>query len=235
VSAFAIHALCAGSRFMASSADWPADPYEFLVGVTLAHPRAIRLHKCLGIAQSRPGLTPAKLTKAAIIRAHALAEGGRIESPNFERSGSRHRIRSSAMTGAGSLAPTPLMPAPQPSKDLKKFPGIGDPGAERILLFVDIAPCRRCRRNATQVAVRIPWRLTRLVTRRTIAKERRLIDAEIPATLAARQRAFLIRTLVLAKTGVQALHAQMDTCPIASTCAYSAARKGCGTEASGSP
>jgi len=47
------------------------------------------------------------------------------------------------------------LPIPQAKKALKKFPGIGDPGAEKILLFAGVLPVLALESNGLRVLSRL--------------------------------------------------------------------------------
>jgi hypothetical protein len=55
----------------------------------------------------------------------------------------------------GDLRAALAGPLPAARKTLKKFPGIADPGADRIFLFAGMAPIAAVPSNGTQVLVRI--------------------------------------------------------------------------------
>jgi endonuclease III len=55
----------------------------------------------------------------------------------------------------GNLKPVLDLPTPQAKRALKKFPGIGDPGAEKLLLFAGRLPVLAPESNALRVLVRL--------------------------------------------------------------------------------
>jgi endonuclease III len=103
---------------------------------------------------------------------------------------------------------------------LKRFPGIADPGADRILLFARAAPVAAVPSNCAHVLVRIALGLERENYAVTYREAQDLIDQELPAEFHARQRAYLLlkahgQTICKRKP-------QCDRCPIRSACSYSA-------------
>ena len=135
--------------------DWPVEPYEFLVWWHCGYPASDeacargwqRLNDDIGIL-------PNQLLKAAPHQLSAsLRSGGLVPELRAERlkqiamvvqdhmGGDLHR----ALNGTLSEA----------RKTLKSFPGIADPGADRILLFAGIAPVAAVPSNGTQVLIRL--------------------------------------------------------------------------------
>jgi len=55
----------------------------------------------------------------------------------------------------GDLAGAMRQPAARARRSLKKFPGIGDPGAEKILLFARIQPALALESNGLRVMIRL--------------------------------------------------------------------------------
>jgi endonuclease-3 len=55
----------------------------------------------------------------------------------------------------GDLAGAVRQPAARARRSLKKFPGIGDPGAEKILLFARIQPALALESNGLRVMIRL--------------------------------------------------------------------------------
>jgi endonuclease III len=103
---------------------------------------------------------------------------------------------------------------------LKKFPGISDPGVDRILLFARISPVAAVPSNCPHVAVRIMLGLERESYSVTYREAQSLIEDEVPAQLHQRQRAFLLlkahgQTICKTKP-------KCERCPVSSACAYAA-------------
>ena len=65
-------------------------------------------------------------------------------------------------------------------KKLKKFPGIAEPGADRILLFGKVAPVEAVPSNCPHVLVRIQLGLERENYSVTYREAQALIEADIP-------------------------------------------------------
>ena len=75
---------------------------------------------------------------------------------------------------------------------MKKFSNIADPGADRILLFAGIAPIAAVPSNCPQVLVRILHGQERENYGVNYREAQQAIAAEVPETLDARKRAYLL-------------------------------------------
>ncbi len=106
---------------------------------------------------------------------------------------------------------------------LKRFPNIGDPGADRILLFAGIAPIPAVPSNCPYVLVRIRQGRERETYSVTYREAQHAIEAEIPKSIDARTRAYLLlkrHGQTLCKSG----NPKCDDCPLASCCAFAAGK-----------
>ena len=106
---------------------------------------------------------------------------------------------------------------------LKRFPGIADPGADRILLFGKVKPVAAVPSNCPQVLVRIQLGLERENYGVTYGEAESLIKAEVAEKFVLRQRAYL-----LLKQHGQSIckrsKPKCSECPISAHCAYFAGK-----------
>src|SRR5262249_39572601 len=77
-------------------------------------------------------------------------------------------------------------------KALKRFPGMGDPGAERIMLFAGIAPLAAIPSNATQVVVRLQCGGSLGAYAKDYRQGAVFVESATPATIKSRRRAYLL-------------------------------------------
>jgi endonuclease III len=92
----------------------------------------------------------------------------------------------------GDLRSALVGPIVKVRKLLKKFPGIADPGADRILLFGGIAPVAAIPSNGPHVLVRIQRGLEHESYAVTYREAQQAIMAEVPEEINARSRAYLL-------------------------------------------
>src|SRR5262249_45299367 len=102
---------------------------------------------------------------------------------------------------------------------LKRFPGIADPGADRILLFAGIAPVPAVPSNSPYVLVRIQRGREPAKYAATYREARQAIEAEVPETIDARTRAYLLLQRH-AQTLCKRTRPKCDDCPLNTCCAY---------------
>jgi endonuclease III len=84
------------------------------------------------------------------------------------------------------------LPAAECRKILMKFPGIGGPGADRLMLFNELAPVAAVPSNSPYVLVRILHGKPDQKYQATYRLARQAIEAAVPETVAARSRAYLL-------------------------------------------
>lgn len=104
-------------------------------------------------------------------------------------------------------------------KVLKSFPSIGDPGADRILLFAGIAPLAAVPSNCPHVLVRILFGLERENYGVNYREAQSRIVAEVADNFEARQRAYML----LKRHGQEICKAKTPKCgecPVSGECAY---------------
>jgi endonuclease-3 len=120
---------------------------------------------------------------------------------------------------SGDLAAATKEPVPDARKVLKQFPTIGDPGAEKILLFTRAAPVAAVPSNC----VHVPLRLGIGTACKTYAKDYKsaqaALAAEVPEDYRARLRAYLL----LQRHGQELCkraQPRCDQCPVTADCRY---------------
>jgi endonuclease-3 len=119
----------------------------------------------------------------------------------------------------GDLRAALIGPMSQVRKILKSFPGIADPGADRIMLFAGIQPVAAVPSNCTGVLERVQkgWEEKNYNASYRVAQ--RMIDSEVPATFDARTRAYLL----LKRHGQELCkrtNPKCKECPVRTACAF---------------
>lgn len=199
--------------------NWPTDPHLFLVWWYCGYPASDRacakgwelLNKSVGVEPEQIlAASPAKLSAA-------LKPGGMVPELRAMRLKEiAARVQDQFGGDLRSALAGPVDPA---RKILKKFPGIADPGADRILLFARLAPIAAVPSNCPYVLVRILRGRERENYGVTYTEAQRLIASEVPETLEARSRAYL-----LLKHHGQELckrtNPKCPQCPVKTDCAF---------------
>jgi len=212
------------ARYGQQLPNWPTDPYFFLVWWHCGYPASdASCAKGWESLQSRIGLEPDPLLAANPSKlALALKPGGMVPEIRAMRL-KEIAERVQKEFGGDLLAALKGLSKARARAALKKFPGIADPGADRILLFGGISPVPAVPSNCTQVLVRIQLGQEHENYGRTYSEAQEIIEANVPATFDARIRAYLL----LKCHGQQICkrtNPKCGACPIAPSCAYFAGK-----------
>ena len=202
----------------------PTDPYEFLIWWHCGYPpgeeRCAKgwqaLSDQIGIAPERLiSSTPAKL-------AAALAEGGIV--PPLRAARIKDIATCIVEDHAGDLRSSLAhLPATKARKLLKTFPGIGNPGADRILLFARIEPVAAVPSACPHVLVRVAQGPEGDKYAATYAAAQQMQNA-LPAEFDARIRGYLL----LSRHGrelCKRTNPACERCPLRRVCAFAKGRK----------
>ncbi|HEV3039503.1 MAG TPA: hypothetical protein VHA33_17135 [Candidatus Angelobacter sp.] len=202
---------------------WPVDPYLFLIWWHCGYPASDAacskgwesLTKEIGTSPTEIlAATPAKL-------ARALKPGGMVPEIRAMRLKEiAARIKDEL---GGDLRASLVGPITQARKILKKFPNIADPGADRILLFGEIAPVAAAPSNCPHVLVRILHGQERENYGVTYREAQSAIEREVVEKFDARIRAYLL----LKRHGQELCKRtkpKCPECPVKSSCAFFAGK-----------
>jgi len=205
----------------------PTEPYLFLIWWQCGYPpseeRCNRGWEALTAATGVSAAELAAARSATLVR--ALKAGGMV--PELRAARVKSIARSVLEDYAGDLrAALAALPGAEARKRLRKFPGIGAPGADRILLFGGLEPVAAVPSSSPYVLVRIESGREGAKYTATYATAQQLIEAQLPATLAARGRAYLLLQRH-ARELCKARNPKCGECPISGSCRYfaSVARK----------
>jgi endonuclease III related protein len=203
---------------------FPVDPYLFLIWWHCGYPpgeeRCNRGWKALeaAVGVSAPLLAAARSTRIA----RALKAGGMV--PELRAARLRSIARSVLEDYAGDLrAALAALPAGEARKRLRKFPGVGAPGADRILLFAGLEPVAAVPSASPHVLVRIQCGREGAKYTETYRQAQQLIGTHSPATLTARRRAYLLLQRH-ARESCKAKNPKCGQCPVSGSCRYFARR-----------
>jgi endonuclease-3 len=199
--------------------NWPTDPYLFLVWWHCGYPASDAvcakgwesLHREIGVEPRQIlAAAPAKLVKA-------LRPGGMVPELRAKRlKGIAARVKDEF---GNNLRAALAGPIGQARKILKTFPSIGDPGADRILLFAGIAPLAAVPSNCPHVIVRIHRGEESSDYVATYREAQQVIATEVPENLDARARAYLL----LKRHGreiCKRTKPKCEECPVNAYCAF---------------
>ncbi len=119
----------------------------------------------------------------------------------------------------GDLEPVLALPTPKALRALQAFPGIGRPGAEKILLFRDVSALPALESNGLRALLRLGFAAEETSYDKTYRAVQAAIVNELPPTTAAWKRAHLLlrhHGQSLCKTSAPLC----DDCPLTKECTY---------------
>lgn len=208
----------------------PTDPFEMFVFIISGYPASDAsclkgfdaLKREVGLSLKEILAAPrAKLVKlmrlggiVPEVRADRLKEIARKVKAEFR--GDLKATLKSVLPRGTALTDKNLRPA---KKILQLFPSIGEPSAEKILLFSKLAPVAAVPSANVEVAARIWFGKVGKNYAADYRAAREILDAGLPLTFEARQRAYLL----LKKHGQQTCkhaHPKCELCPLTNQCAY---------------
>ena len=198
---------------------WPTDPYLFLVWWYSGYPASDKacnqgyesLKKNIGVDPER--LLRAPLPKMAV----ALKPGGMLPDLRAER---LKELASRVVNEfGGDLRAALAGPTQEARKKLKSFHSIADPGADRILLFAGLMPIAAVPSNCVHVPVRISRGSESTNYTKDYREAQQHIEAEIPAKLDARMRAYLLLKHHGQET-CKRTKPRCGECPVRTDCMY---------------
>jgi len=106
--------------------------------------------------RKRVGLSPVAIARAPLATLRAVARVGGVY-PELRSSRMREAARIVIEEFGGDAASAFAEPPPRRRRLLKKFPAIGDPGVDRMLLFRRIEPVAALDSNGLRVLVRVGY------------------------------------------------------------------------------
>jgi endonuclease III len=198
---------------------FPVEPYAFLIWWHCGYPASdAACEKGWENLKQQVGIEPPQLLAASPMKiAAALKAGGMVPELRAQR------LKEIAMRVkdefGGDLRSALTGPLAKVRKTVKSFPGIADPGADRILLFAGIAPLAAVPSNCTHVLVRIlqgPEGENYSVGYR---EAQRAIAAEVPEKFDARMRAYLLLKIHGQQT-CKRTNPKCKECPVRSKCVF---------------
>lgn len=208
----------------------PNNPYEMIVFANCGYPATdISCGKGFHPLQSEVGTKPEQILKASNAQLAKLTrDAGMFPELRAERLKLIARIATENFGGDPNWALARMMkdektPAEKRLKQaksaLKEFPVIGEPGADKILLFAGLAPVAAVPSAQTGVPQRIFFGTEDKNYGKGYRAAQAAMDEELPQDFAARRRAYLL----LKKHGQELCkrtEPKCEICPIRKMCAY---------------
>jgi endonuclease III len=204
--------------------NWPTDPYLFLIWWQCGYPASdTACAKGWESLQRISRLDPERLLSASPAKlAKALEPGGmmpELRAMRLQEIAERvtKEFNCDLRSALNGLSVAQVRAA------FKKFPGIANPGVDRILLFGAISPVAAIPSNSPQVLVRIWTGVVPENYNKSYAEAQRILSSEIPEKFDARTRTYLLLK-AHGQTLCKRSNPKCDSCPIANQCAFASGK-----------
>jgi len=197
----------------------PTDPYEMILHNNCGYPATdASCAKGFDALRSEVGLRPDDILAATDRKLAGLMRLGGIV-PDVRAARLKEVAALVKHTYGGDLGAVLKKPLPEARKALKKFPTIGDPGADKILLFIRTAPVAAVPSNCLQVPLRLGFGDEKKNWAASYHSAQEAIRAELPADCDA-----LLRAYQLLKRHGQELCKRSrplcGSCPVSADCPW---------------
>lgn len=208
----------------------PADPYEMIMYLNCGYPASdAACLKGFDALKREVGLTPKEILAAPKSKLVKLLRlGGIVPELRADRLKEISRKVKAEFGGdlKAALKTSVRREKQQTDKGirgakkiLQQFPVIGEPSAEKILLFSKLAPVAAVPSANVEVPARLWFGKAGKNYAADYRASREVLNSGLPQTLEARQRAYLL----LKKHGQQTCkrsHPKCELCPLTGQCAY---------------
>jgi endonuclease III len=201
-----------------------SDPWLLILSENVAYlANDERRKQALDLLQRDVGTDPEKILSASPNQLLRITGHGILAEQFAEKLRRCARILLEEFDGA--LGPVLKRPLDQAKRALRKFPGIGEPGAEKILLFCHACPILALESNGLRVLLRLGYG----EEKRDYTATYRLVSEAVEPELE-RDCAWLIKTHQLLRRHGQELCKRSkplcEQCPVNSACAFFQATRG---------
>ncbi len=198
-----------------------ADPFELILWENVAYlARPARRSEAFALLAKSVGTRPDAILRAEKRTLERIAARGILESTSAAKL--RECARIAVERFGGDLDAVVRRPSNEAKRALREFPGIGEPGAETILLFSGRQPLLAPDSNGLRVLVRLGLVAEQASFARTYAASR-AIATDLRGGIRRMQQAHLLlkeHGQTLCKRGSP----HCDACPLSFACAYALAR-----------
>lgn len=197
----------------------PTDPYEMILYTNCGYPATdASCTKGFGALKKEVGLRPDDILAAPDAKLRDLMRLGGIV-PDLRAARLKEIAALVKHEFGGDLRAVLKRPLSEAKKALKRFLTIGDPGAEKILLFTKTVPVAAVPSNCVHVPLRLGFGEEKKNYAASYRSAQQAIRAELPEECGA-----LLRAYLLLKHHGQELCKRSrplcERCPISSDCVY---------------
>ena len=199
----------------------PTDAYEMILYTNCGYPaNDITCAKGFEPLKKQIGLDPEKILAAPDTKLAAITKAGGM-FPELRATRLKEIASVVLEKSGGNLAVVLKKPLPEARKALKQFPTIGDPGAEKILLFCGVSQGLPLESNGLRVLTRFGYGRTQKDYGATYRSAQEALSGELPANAQSLAQAHLLLR-EHGKTLCKTNGPKCVECPLADSCAYAA-------------
>ena len=198
---------------------YPTDPFEMILYINCAYPATDgSCARAFDALKRSVGWRVDDILRAS---ADKFTEVSRLGGafPDLRASRLKEIAALVKHTFAGDLKTVLKRPLPEARKLLKQFPTIGDPSADKILLFTKTAPVPAVPSNCLHVPLRLGFGAEKKNYAASYRSAQEEIGRQLPEDCGARVRAYLL----LKQHGQELCKRSRplcERCPVSSGCAY---------------
>ena len=201
------------------------DAYEMVLHRNAGYPQSdVNCGKGFAALKKEIGLKPADILAAPVAKLRdALRAGGIVPELRAERV---KQIAARVETEfRGDLDAVLKRPVAETKKALRKFPTLGEAGAEKILLFTGTAAVAAVPSNCIHVPLRLGFGRESKNWAASYKSAQESIRTELPETCAAQLRAYLLFK-EHGQTLCKSARPKCEECPVTDECGYFAKMRG---------
>lgn len=197
----------------------PTDPYEMLLYTLCGYPASeAACDKAFPVLKGEVGLSSDSILKAPETKlAQIMRLGGIVPEVRAQRL--KEVAGLVKREYGGNLRAAMKKPLHEVRKILKQFPTIGDPGADKILLFSGTAPIAAVPSNCIHVPTRLGFGEEKKNYAASYKSAQEALKADLPAERAPRLRAYLL----LKRHGQETCKSnrpRCEECVVSAECVY---------------
>jgi endonuclease III len=196
----------------------PTDPFEMVLHRNAGYPQSdARCNKGFD-SLKKIGLTPRKILAAADAELAAALRGSGL-NPELRARRLKECAALVEAEFAGDLRAALKLPVDQARKVFKKFPTIGDSGADKILLFTRTAPVAAVPSTSVHVLTRLGFAKESPNYAATYKSAQEALRTAIPRSIQAQLRAYLLIE-AHGKSLCKRTNPRCPECPVRDSCVY---------------
>ena len=195
-----------------------AGPLELILRENVAYlANDARREAAFRMLKERVGLSPEKILAASRATLHEIARHGIVPVTTVEKL--REIARIALEDFGGDLEAVGALPLKDAKKALRRFPSIGDPGAEKVLLFCGFHPVLALDSNGLRVLLRLGFGGEGRSYAKSDRSAQQAAEGQLP-----KDCGVLIEAYRLLRLHGQELckrnHPRCEACPVAGECVY---------------